>query len=346
MNFEDEHYVRVYTRDTKTWKRLGFEGQCVLLFLLRRLDKAGVLDDIEEPVADVALLTEVPESIVEAGLPKLLACGVLQHRGEFIVMPRYIEGQTAKKSDKVRAKESRDRRRASAMLSQIVTESHETEEGVTSCDASERGVTQVNAITERDGADTNRDPASQSVTERHDGPGERHSTQYNAVQRNAATATAVGEQQQFPSSMAEAMPIPIQGRAQLVLDHEHTAAWLTPHRWPELEAVARASNRARGRSAEPRLLSYPEKNTKRLVELFAARYTQAQLETAVGSEWWSKSKLGLQSLTPNIVDRANQAGRSEADEAERRRAKAKAAREAMDRQAAEQSARYAAGGSQ
>ena len=53
MNFEDEHYVRIYTKDTKTWLRWGWEGQTVFMHLMRRLDKAGVLEDIEDPVPDV-----------------------------------------------------------------------------------------------------------------------------------------------------------------------------------------------------------------------------------------------------------------------------------------------------
>ena len=43
MNFEDEDYVRLYTRDTVTWELLGWEGHCVLTLMLRgKFDRAGV----------------------------------------------------------------------------------------------------------------------------------------------------------------------------------------------------------------------------------------------------------------------------------------------------------------
>lgn len=189
MNFEDEHYVRVYTKDSKTWMRWGWEGQTVFMHLMRRLDKAGVLDDIEDPVPDVALITGLPEEVVAKGLPRLLDSGTLQHANRLLVAPRYIEGQTSKRSDAVRAKESRERRRQTAMLSQIVTDRHESEQPVTSRNASERSRSQVDDVTERDGAVTNRDQTSQSVTERHANPVPRHSTQYNADQRSATQSS-------------------------------------------------------------------------------------------------------------------------------------------------------------
>jgi hypothetical protein len=185
VNFEDEHYVRVYTKDTKTWMRWGWEGQTVFMHLMRRLDKAGVLDDIEDPVPDVALLTGLPEEIVAKGLPRLLDSGTLQHINGLLVAPRYIEGQTSKRSDAVRAKESRERRRQTAMLSQIVTERHEFEPPVTSRDANERERSDEDNVTERDGAITNRDRTSQNVTERHANRVPRHSTQCSADQRRS-----------------------------------------------------------------------------------------------------------------------------------------------------------------
>lgn len=116
MNFEDEPYVRLYVRDTKTWLRLGFEGQCVLMFLLRKLDKAGVLDGMEELVSDVALVTGVPEAIVAVGMPRLLGRGVFQWIGDRLIMPNYIEAQTAIRTDKARQRDMREKRVAQARL--------------------------------------------------------------------------------------------------------------------------------------------------------------------------------------------------------------------------------------
>lgn len=184
MNFEDEHYVRIYTRDTKTWKRWGWEAQTVFMHVMRKLDKAGVLDDIDDPVPDVALMTGLPESVVEVGLPKILKSGTLEINGTALVAPKYIEAQTAAKSDAQRQRERREKRRAEARRvtkrDGSVTEGHELSRAVTARPGSfpdapevpqsdpgadDRTVTKHDApVTERDGCIT--DPV-ESVTRCH-----------------------------------------------------------------------------------------------------------------------------------------------------------------------------------
>ncbi len=114
MDFSDESYVRLYVRDTKTWLRLGFEGQCVLMFLLRKLDRAGVLDGMDEPESDVALVTGVWLDIVRVGLARLLEFKVFEHVGNRLIMPNYIAAQTAIRSDRARQRDSREKRSAEA----------------------------------------------------------------------------------------------------------------------------------------------------------------------------------------------------------------------------------------
>lgn len=111
MNFEDESYIRLYTRDTPTWLRLGFEGQAVLALLLRKVDRAGVLDGVDDAIADVALVLGAPLPFVQAAMPRLLALGTVVHRLGRLILPRFVEAQSATKSDKTRARDSRARRR-------------------------------------------------------------------------------------------------------------------------------------------------------------------------------------------------------------------------------------------
>jgi hypothetical protein len=115
MNFADEPYVRIYTRDTKTWLKLGFEGQTVLLFLTRKLDRSGVLDGIEDPAEDVALITGVPLEIVRIGLERLLDRGVFELKGTRLIAPNFIEAQSCAKSDRLRQQELRERRRSETL---------------------------------------------------------------------------------------------------------------------------------------------------------------------------------------------------------------------------------------
>jgi hypothetical protein len=150
LNFEDEHYVRIYTRDTKTWLRWGWEGQTVFCLLDRKLDKAGVLDDVDDPTEDVALVTGLPIEVVAVGLPRLLASGTIEHRGTKLVCPNYIPANTAKKSDRLRTQDSRERRAAVAR--------HGESQGVTGENENPK---------ERDEVSRNSEPLSRFVTESH-----------------------------------------------------------------------------------------------------------------------------------------------------------------------------------
>jgi hypothetical protein len=138
VNFEDEPYVRLYTRDTKTWLKLGFEGRVVLSLTLRKLDRAGVLDDIED-AADLALIIDAPAEFVRLGFARCVELDVFRLVDKRLVMPRYAEAQNCRQSDKLRKQESRARRRSAALEpvttrdspSQDVTESHQQSPAVT-----------------------------------------------------------------------------------------------------------------------------------------------------------------------------------------------------------------------
>jgi hypothetical protein len=118
MDFSNESYVRVYTRDTMTWKRLNWQARCVWSLLLRKLDRAGVLDlEGLAPEEAVMLATELPPDVVEQGLPKLLERGVLEARDGALIAPRFLEAQECTKSDTLRSREYRERRRSQTLAS-------------------------------------------------------------------------------------------------------------------------------------------------------------------------------------------------------------------------------------
>lgn len=112
MNFEDERYVRLYTRDTTTWTFLRWEGQAVFALLLRKVDRVGVFDlSGTDPVEGVTAMLGMPEEIVRAGLERLLKHKVLEHGRDCLIVPRFLEAQEASMSPNARQKESRLRRR-------------------------------------------------------------------------------------------------------------------------------------------------------------------------------------------------------------------------------------------
>lgn len=149
MNFPDERYVRLYTRDTITWKLIGWEGRCVLPLLLRKLDRAGTLD-LEGAGADgLAALIDLPADITARGLAALESRGVVQLSTQALVMPKYLEAQECSQSDRLRSAEYRAKRRANLVVDPK---------------------TPVDNVTNRDAPVTLRDETSHGVTARHSVP--------------------------------------------------------------------------------------------------------------------------------------------------------------------------------
>ena len=123
MNFEDEPYVRVYKRKTITFKRIGWEGRTLLWHLMLEADRAGIIEIGDgDPVEALTVLIDIPEDVVSSGLSRLSSQGVTERHGTSLVITRFIEAQEATRSDKARAREYRERRRAETSRT-VTTES-------------------------------------------------------------------------------------------------------------------------------------------------------------------------------------------------------------------------------
>jgi len=118
MRWEDERYVRVYTRDTLDWQALSFEAQGLLTLVLRKVDRAGILKLGKHGKRGVAVAVGHGHrwSAVEPALEELLADGCVSIRGEDLLIPNFIKAQEAQASDKARqaAKRERDRDKVAA----------------------------------------------------------------------------------------------------------------------------------------------------------------------------------------------------------------------------------------
>lgn len=116
MNFEDEEYVRLYTRDTVTMKRIGWEGRTVLWHLMRKVEGSGVLElDAGDDAAEaVAALCDLSEELARTGLERLASRGVTELHGSSLVLVKFVEAQNARRSDRLRAQDYRDRKRANS----------------------------------------------------------------------------------------------------------------------------------------------------------------------------------------------------------------------------------------
>jgi hypothetical protein len=147
---------------------------------------------------------------------------------------------------------------------------------------------------------------------------ERASAVTSAVTGNVSssvTSPSTGEEEgddeylQSPRSREEALKIRIAVRAALVVDQPALAAITQPELWPEVISVAQVFARAAG-VAEQRLGRYQkDPGLRRLVELYAAGFTQLELERVAQvvprQPWWSADgkRLGLSSLSIEVVRR-------------------------------------------
>lgn len=111
MDWTNERYVRLYTRDSTNWKRIGWDGQCVLMAILRKVDRAGTLDlSGLEPWEAIALHTGAPDDVSKRGVEGLLRTDTAVVRGGSLVLPSFIAAQECSKSDKLRSKELREKK--------------------------------------------------------------------------------------------------------------------------------------------------------------------------------------------------------------------------------------------
>lgn len=129
----------------------------MFLLLLRKLDRAGILDLGEHSVVDaVRAQTRLSEETVRTGLEALFLNKTLLYRKDLklLIAPNFTEAQETKSSDRARKRASRERARAHARVEQL---------GVTVRDLLSQNVTD-SLEAPHSGAVTNRDDQSQPVT--------------------------------------------------------------------------------------------------------------------------------------------------------------------------------------
>ena len=141
MNFQDEKFVKLYVRDTGTWCLWSWETRAVFCFLLRVVDRAGVLDlGSAKRENALSVILRIPPNVAKKALAELLECGSvsINDRGTLLV-DHFSEAQTARQNDRLRQEESRAFRRLSAQnhdgvchtVSHGVTDGHTVSQSVT-----------------------------------------------------------------------------------------------------------------------------------------------------------------------------------------------------------------------
>lgn len=166
MNWGDERYVRVYTRDTADWLSLSFIAQGLFCLILRKVDRAGIMPLGRHGRRAVAITVGFAGewSRLEPALDELLTDGCVVIRGDTLVVPNFIEAQEAAATEAARQRAhreaARDLARAKALglapesrnvtdESRSVTFGHETGQNVTNGHEVSQVVTPCRAVPSR-----------------------------------------------------------------------------------------------------------------------------------------------------------------------------------------------------
>lgn len=186
MRWEDERYVRIYTRDTVDWLGLSFIAQGLFCLILRKVDRAGLLKLGKPGKRGVAIVIGFAGewSRLEAALDELLADGCVQLRGEHLVVPNFIDAQEAPQTDAQRKRESRARDRDLAAAAVVLGEDAQVSRSTTKPDKKSENVT--------DGHETGQNVTSGHVASQVVTPSLAVPSQ-PAVEATAAAASGVND---------------------------------------------------------------------------------------------------------------------------------------------------------
>jgi hypothetical protein len=132
MDWTNERYVRLYTRDTETVLLQPWQARHIFREMCRKCDRAGVIECRTGP-RGLAVILQMASDVetVATYLPHLLEDGSVVQIQDGYFLPNFMDANEAPQSDKQRAKESRHNRRDRAKAHNIVTKRDDESQNVT-----------------------------------------------------------------------------------------------------------------------------------------------------------------------------------------------------------------------
>lgn len=115
MDWVNERYVRLYVRDSADWVMLPWQARTVFYELLRKVDRAGVLEVGKHGIRALPDLLRLPAEVVQVGVNALIEDGCVSEVDGRIVLKNYLEAQECRQADAQRKRESRERHRSSSL---------------------------------------------------------------------------------------------------------------------------------------------------------------------------------------------------------------------------------------
>lgn len=158
MRWEDERYVRLYTRDTTNWVVAPWQARAILPQVLRKLDRAGHLDLGDDGIDGLAALISFPLDIVQEGMKHWMKVrkdghATLSMRGSVLVMDNFVTAQECRSTGAQRTREYRERQKVpehvsphSDFASPSVTPRHAPSRPVTDGDETSQNVTDGDTV--------------------------------------------------------------------------------------------------------------------------------------------------------------------------------------------------------
>jgi hypothetical protein len=147
VDWQNERWVKLYTRDSADWLALSWQAQGLFCLILRKVNRAGVIDLGRHAAKGLAAHFGGPAAwaSIKPHLDELIEDGCVVVDGSTLTVPRFVEAQEATQSAAARKRTERERRDDGVTKrdqpSQNVTESHEKSHGVTDGHAASRDVT-------------------------------------------------------------------------------------------------------------------------------------------------------------------------------------------------------------
>jgi hypothetical protein len=111
VRWEDERYVRIYTRDTGDMILMGWEARALFYEIIRKADRAGILDLGKAGKACLGNFLHMPQEVVDRLLPILLENEMVVETPTALIVRNYIEAQEAVSTPASRQRYSREYRR-------------------------------------------------------------------------------------------------------------------------------------------------------------------------------------------------------------------------------------------
>lgn len=110
MNFADERWIKLYTRDEPDFLSLSWQARGLLFHLLRKVDRAGVLRCGRIGKKGIAVTMSAPWAEIAPYLEELLEDGCVEFDAETgtFTIPNFHEAQEAKASGRARQRASRE----------------------------------------------------------------------------------------------------------------------------------------------------------------------------------------------------------------------------------------------